>query len=245
MTPNSDPKRASLTLEELSAGFGVANDLGKISASHAQSTQGIKNSIKAGVRTVEHGFWLDDEACEMMVKKNVYFSVTLTAGYRFIEFGEDAGIPKYMMEKMTASYNDLKASVRLAKKHGVKIIIGTDAGTPYNYPGDAWLEIKLLNDLGLSAEELIKAATSLGAEAMKIDHLTGSLKAGKLAELLVVAQDPTKDLKTLENPIQVFAQNKWFDSNKRHELYAKKRNASPEAAIAMAGKVIAQGCACC
>ena len=204
LTKGVHPWSASLGFEELKAGFDEANKSGKISAAHAQGVDGIINAVNAGVRTIEHGFWLNDEACELMLAKGCYFSATLSAVRRVYDLGKEKGIPDYVMDKIEGAMKSHQESFKRAMKKGVAIICGTDAGTPYNYHGDTYYELMLMHELGMSPMDCIVAATQRAAEALRIDHQVGTLKPGKFADMMVVEGDPLQDLSVLKNPTRVF-----------------------------------------
>lgn len=98
MTPHADPRAASLTVEELAAGFEEAKKAGKLSACHAHSLDGVKNAVRAGVRTIEHGVWLDEEACAMMRSADVYLCPTLSVVHNLARHLDDPATLPYVRE---------------------------------------------------------------------------------------------------------------------------------------------------
>lgn len=244
VTPNANPRCPSLTPEELQAGFEEAHKAGKLSASHAQSTQGIKNAIRAGVRTIEHGFWLDEECCELMLEHDVYYSVTLSAGYQMIQHAEDGDIPDFIVQKIKAVIDDHQRSLQLAHKMGVPIVCGTDAGTPFNRHGDCYLELQLMQKLGMAPMDAILAGTSVGAKALKLDAEIGTLEPGKMADLLVIKGNPLEDLSCLASPAMVFKEGKEVDRN-RLKPWQSPQRIQPAEVLWAAQKFAQQGCACC
>jgi len=159
---------------------------------HAESVEAVKIAVELGVRSIEHadddnGHELDDETCRKMVEKNIYLVPTLCIFYFDLEEGEDI-LPSWI--------NSLKR----AKKHGVKILLGTDTWcddvTPYGKFNIS--EIKLLVDvLDMTPLEAITSATKYGAEVCGIGEQVGTLEKGKLADLLVVKQDPVSNIDVL------------------------------------------------
>ena len=204
MTPGVDPNSTQFTEAELRAGFGEAIKAGKHGASHAQGTAGIKNAIRAGVRTIEHGIFLDDEAIQLMLEHGVYLSATLTAPARIYEFGLANGIPAYMVEKSKRVMDAHMHSFAAAHEAGVKIVCGSDAGTPFNHHHDIVPELTAMQQGGMSAMEVITAATSTSAEALQLGGVVGALAPGLSADMVVVAGDPLSDLSTLAAPQMVF-----------------------------------------
>jgi imidazolonepropionase-like amidohydrolase len=203
LTPGVDPLAPSLTVEEMKAGFDEAHKAGKLSASHAQATQGIKNAVIAGVRTIEHGIWLDDEAINMMLERGTYLVPTLAAPKMINLHGLAAGIPKFVVEKSLRVGESHFISISNAFKAGVKIACGSDAGTPFNPHDDIFTELECLAEIGMSNMAVITAATSVSAEAMKLDKL-GQVSSGYIADMVIVQGDPLTDLALLKKPAQVW-----------------------------------------
>ncbi len=208
MTAGVDPNSTQLSEAELRAGFEEAAKAGKLTASHAQGTAGIKNAIRAGVRTIEHGIYLDDEAVEMMLERGVYLSATLAAPKMIVAFGEAAGIPTYMVDKSKRAMESHLKSFELAYRAGVKIGCGSDAGTPFNPHDDLVTELDLMRQCGMSPLEVLQAATLVSAQALKLEADLGTLVPGKWADLMVVEGDPLHDLEVLRRPVLVFKEGK-------------------------------------
>ena len=188
---------AQLTIEEMQAAVEEAEKWGKTSAAHAIGRDGIVNALKAGVRTIEHGTFLDEEGIDLLLKKNAYLVPTLSA-FKTIKYGKEGGVPEYTLEKVryfaTAHYTNLKKAIQA----GVKVVTGTDAGTPFNYHGESAYELECLVANGLSAMQAIHAATSVAAEALKLEQ-TGSVVCGKEADLIAVQGNPLKDIRLLQD----------------------------------------------
>ncbi len=194
MTAGVDPRSPSFTEEELRAGVEEAHKAFKVVGAHAQATDGIKNAVRAGVDSIEHGVWLDDEAIQMMVEHGTYLVATLTAPWKIFDEGLAAGIPPYMIEKAEQVLYDHRESFVRARTAGVKLAMGTDQGTPANRPGENAQELVRMVEQGLSPAAALMAATAWGADLLKIDSETGRLKAGLGADMLVVHRDPLEDI---------------------------------------------------
>jgi imidazolonepropionase-like amidohydrolase len=199
MTPGVEPGAAQLTEEELRAGVQEAHQAGKRTASHAQGTDGVKAAIRAGIDTIEHGIFLDDEAIEMMVKQGVVFVPTLAAPYRIVEAGEEKGIPAYALEKSRRVMDSHRRSFEWAARAGVTIAAGNDGGTPFNPSHDLVTETRLMAEWGLGNMGAIRAATHGSARALGISEETGTVQEGKWADLLILEKDadPLQDISAL------------------------------------------------
>ena len=200
MTPGVEPGAQQLTEDELRAGVEEAHKAGKHAATHAQGTEGIKAAIRAGIDTVEHGIFLDDEAIEMMVKRGVVFVPTLAAPYRIVEAGEEKGIPAYALEKSRRVMGAHRRSFEQATQAGVTIAAGNDGGTPFNPSHDLAIEIRLLAEWGMGNMGALRAATYGSARALGISEETGTVQKGKWADLLVLEEgaDPLEDIGAVE-----------------------------------------------
>jgi imidazolonepropionase-like amidohydrolase len=205
MTKGVDPGATQFTLEELLAGVEEARKAGRRTATHAQGTEGIKNSLWAGVNSIEHGFFLDDEAIELMLEMNAYLVPTLNAPYQIIKGGVKRGVPRYAVEKSKAVMKSHFQSVRRAYKLKIPIAMGTDAGTPFNCHGENLKEMELLVKAGMTPMEAIVATTKTASEVLALEKKVGTLEKGKLADLVVVDGDPLKDIRLLQNKDKILA----------------------------------------
>jgi imidazolonepropionase-like amidohydrolase len=201
MTPGVDPRSPSFTEAEMAAGVEEAHKAFVVVGAHAQANQGIKNAIRAGVDSIEHGVWLDDEAVEMMCERGTYLVATLSAPHHIAYGGLQAGIPKYAVDKAEDVLRDHIRSFELARKAGVKLAMGTDEGTPLNHPGENAQEIVRMAEHGLSPAAAIMAATAWAADLLKVE--CGRLKKGLLADMVIVGQDPLAKLDVLTSNEQI------------------------------------------
>ena len=197
LTPGVDPRSPSFTEEELRAGVEEAHKAFRVVAAHAQATEGIKNAIRAGVDSIEHGVWLDDEAVQLMLERGTYMVPTLTAPYLIARGGAAAGIPKYMVDKAQQVLEDHIASYRRAIAAGVRVAMGTDQGTPLSRPGENAQEILRMAEHGLSPAAAILAATAWAAALLGLSAECGDLRAALAADILVLDADPLTDLAVL------------------------------------------------
>jgi imidazolonepropionase-like amidohydrolase len=196
----SDPR--GMTVEEMRAAIDEAKNVGAKTLAHAQGNQGIKNAIIAGIDSIEHGFYLDDEAIEMMIKRDVFMVPTLAAVHQIVVNGEKMGVPPHAVRKATKAQEAHLVSFRKALDAGVKIAMGTDAATPFNYHGNNALELELMVNAGMTPAQALLATTRMGAELLGVLGDLGTVEAGKLADIILVAGDPLADisiLRRLEN----------------------------------------------
>jgi imidazolonepropionase-like amidohydrolase len=205
MTKGVDPGATQFTLEELLAGVEEARKAGRRTATHAQGTEGIKNSLWAGINSIEHGFFLDDEAIELMLETNAYLVPTLNAPYQIIKGGVRRGVPRYAVEKSKAVTKIHFQSVRRAYQAKIPIAMGTDAGTPFNCHGENLKEMELLVKAGMTPMDAIVATTKTASEVLALEKKVGTLEKGKLADLIVVDGNPLKDIRLLQEKDKILA----------------------------------------
>ncbi|MDP6560083.1 MAG: amidohydrolase family protein, partial [Candidatus Binatia bacterium] len=198
--PQSDPGQTAYTAEEIEAIVNEAHRMGRRVAAHAQATQGIKNGILAGIDSIEHGIYLDEEACRWMVERGTALVPTLSYFYRIATIGEKHNAPSYAVSKAKDVVQAHMASFALARRMGVRIGMGTDfEGSPLFPHGENAMELGLMVQGGMPAEEVIMAATSTNAAILGRENTIGSLEAGKLADVIAVPEDPSKDIDRIKN----------------------------------------------
>jgi len=189
-----------LTVAELAAIVDEAGRAGRKVAAHAHGTEGIKDAVRAGVHSIEHGSLLDAEAIALMKKKGTFLVPTVYVG-RVIEQAADGGkLAPDSAAKARFIAPRMRDSFARAVKAGVKIAFGTDAGV---FPhGDNAREFSSMVDLGMAPKDAIVAATRSAAELLGLRDL-GQVKPGFLADLVVVDGDPLADIRVLERPALV------------------------------------------
>ena len=176
LTDGVEPGVAQLGEEEMRAGIKEARKVGKRTASHAQGTSGIKNALRAGIDTIEHGIFLDEESIDMMIKAGTVFVPTLAAPYRIIEAGEAKGIPAYALRKSLSVMDAHRQSFEWAAQAGVTIAAGNDGGTPFNPSEDLVTEVRLMIEYGLSSLGALRAATHGSARALGLSEEVGTIQ---------------------------------------------------------------------
>ena len=202
LTPGVNPRSPSFTREELTAGVEEATKAFRTVAAHAQSTVGIKNAVAAGVTSIEHGVWLDEEAIAMMIEAGTYLVPTLTAPYHIAD-GAEAGVPAYAVEKGQEALEDHIASYERAIGAGVRVAMGTDQGTPLNRPGENAQEAVRMAEHGLSPAAALLAATGWGADLLGLGEETGRLRVGLAADIVRLTEDPLTDIHCLTRPAAI------------------------------------------
>ena len=205
MTPGVEPGAAQLTEDELRAGIEEAHKTGRLTATHAQGSDGIMNAVRAGIDSIEHGFFLTDEIIELMIKKGVSLVPTLSAIHFIVKHGVEAGVPEFMVEKARRVQEPHIENMMKAKKAGVRIGMGTDAGTPFNEHGKNLRELDLMVRAGFSPTEALVASAKTAAEVIGLAEEIGTIEPGKAADLIVCQGDPTKDITLLTDPDNVTA----------------------------------------
>jgi imidazolonepropionase-like amidohydrolase len=195
LTPAVEPGSEQYTEAELRAGIEEAHKVGKKTATHAMGTRGILNALRAGIDSIEHGVYLDEEAVALMKKRGVPLIPTIAALYHIETQGLAAGIPAFAVEKTNRVKPFHLASLRLAHESGVEVAAGTDAGTPFNRHGENLMEIKLLVDYGgFTPAAAIEAGTRVSAKVLGLEKDLGTVEEGKLADLVVVTGNPLEDI---------------------------------------------------
>jgi imidazolonepropionase-like amidohydrolase len=156
---------------------------------HAQAADGIKNAVRAGIRSIEHGIYLDDEAIELMVRHGTWLVPTLVAPQGVLD-AVDAGaqLPPAVVEKARMVLDVHRAAFRKAVDAGVRIAMGTDSGvTPH---GRNLRELELMAAGGMAPSAVLEATTRSAARLLGVDDRLGTVEPGKLADLVVVGGDP-------------------------------------------------------
>jgi imidazolonepropionase-like amidohydrolase len=190
------------TYEEMKALVDEATKLERKVAAHAHGAEGIKTAVRAGVSSIEHGSFLDEEGARLMVQHGTYLVPTLSAGEAAVR-AADAGILKGLRaQKARAAAAAMKNGVKIAVKDGVPIALGTDAGVGAH--GTNGHEFTLMVEWGgMTPMQSIVAGTMSGAKLLGWDKQIGSLAAGKWADVVAVPGDPLQDIHVIERPVFV------------------------------------------
>ena len=188
-----DGAGAQFNEEELKAIVETAKDYGMRVAAHAHGAEAIKRAIRAGVTSIEHGTYMDDEAIALFKKYGTWYVPTIIAGKSVMDSAKKPGyFPPIIAQKALAVGPVIQGTFAKAYKAGVKIAFGTDAGV-YAH-GKNWMEFIYMTEAGMPALEAIKCATVNGAELIGISDKAGSIEPGKWADIVAVEGDPTEDI---------------------------------------------------
>jgi imidazolonepropionase-like amidohydrolase len=201
LSPNDLPHHPTLTLDEIRAAVEEAAAQGRKVMAHAQANAGIKNALRAGVSTIEHGIWLDGDAIEMMLDGRRALVPTLVAPLWVVRHAEQGRMPAWAAEKGRAVYEDHRASVRLAIESGVRIAFGTDTGVgPHGSNGEEFL---VMHELGMSPADCLRAATTVAADVVGWKGQVGTLDRGAFGDVIGVPGNPLEDLGLVARPENV------------------------------------------
>jgi len=199
MTKGTEISSAQLTEKEMCAACEEIHKVGGTACAHAQGTQGIKNALRAGVDSIEHGIFLDEECIELMKKRNVYYVPTISA-LHWIMRNTDS-VEDYIVRKSATAESALYESIKKAHAAGIKICMGTDSGTPFNMYDNATYELELLVKAGLTPMEAVMASTIHSAELCHVEKELGSISVGKKAHLAVFRENPVENIEAIRDCI--------------------------------------------
>ena len=202
-SPRDDPRHAHFRMDELQAIVQEAQAAGIEVMAHAHGTQAIKNSVRAGIRSIEHGTYLDEEAVELMSEHGTWLVPTLGVAEQIrASIAAGARVPEAIRAKLDGGIDAHARSFRLALQAGVRVAMGSDAAAEGH--GRNLAELHLMHELGMPAADVLRAATASAAELMRISDTVGSVEPGKRADLTVVAGDACEFKAYPENVRVVF-----------------------------------------
>jgi imidazolonepropionase-like amidohydrolase len=188
LSPTDDPMQPNFSQEEVDAIVRTAADLDTWVMSHAHGAEGIKRAVRAGVRSIDHGTFLDAEGVGLMLERGTWLVPTLTAGDTTEEIANDPHVPEPVRAKMRELGRPELDAFRMAAEAGVKVAMGTDC--PVAPHGTNLREFQLMSENGYTPEQALVAGTSSAAELMGLGEELGMLEPGKRADVVVVEGDP-------------------------------------------------------
>ena len=188
-----------MTFDEMHAVVTTAHNHSMKVTGHCRATEGIKNALRAGYDTIEHGTFMDDEALDLLLARNVPVVPALYFELVSIERGPDFGMSQRVVDGHRETLEGGVESARRILRAGGRLGMGGDYGFAWNPHGDYAKELSFfVNYVGFTPLETIQCATRFGAEIMGRGHEFGTVEAGKLADLLVVDGDVITDIRLLE-----------------------------------------------
>lgn len=196
LTPGIDATFTAFTPEELAAAVDEAHSWGRGVAAHAIGAEGIAQAVRAGVDSIEHCVQLTAATAKEMVARGTFRGATTVALVGIVSNDE---VPEYARRKALALIEDAKVAHRHAVRAGVRHVVSTDAGTPFNPHGNAPNEVILMVEWGSRPIDAMIAATSNGAELLRLPDV-GAVEPGKLADLVLYDANPVDDPATLRSP---------------------------------------------
>ena len=203
VSPTDHPMYVQFSLGELKAAVEEAQARnGARVMAHAIAADGIKNAIRAGIHSIEHGIFMDDEAIEMMVANGTFLVPTLSAIVIGLEHAAKHNtLPQYAIDKAKGALDLQRENTRKAIAAGVKMAMGTDAGV---FPHGLNLrELELMTELGMSPMDAIVATTKTAAECLGWEDQIGTLEAGKLADVVITSVDPLSNIGSLKEAANI------------------------------------------
>lgn len=208
MTKGVEPGNAQFNIDEMKIMVEEAHKAGRKTATHAQGLQGIKNALYAGVDSIEHGCFLDDECLELMKQQNTFLVPTLCAPQCIIDKGVENGVAKYAVDKTLKVKDAHVESVKKAYDKGIQIALGTDAGTPFNYHSNTTYEMELLSKLNIPNMDILKIATINSAKCVGVEKDYGSIEVGKQADLVCLNENPLENISNVRKINRVIQSGK-------------------------------------
>ena len=198
LSPTDDPSQPNFSQAEVDAIVATAADLGRPVMSHAHGAEGIKRAVRAGVRSIDHGTFLDEEGIALMLERGTWLVPTLTAGDTTDELAGDPRLPEIVRDKLRTLGRPELSAFQVAAEAGVKVAMGTDC--PVAPHGTNLRELELMAQHGFTPAQALVAATSSAAELMGLQDELGTLAPGKRADVVVVDGDPF-DFSTLRDRV--------------------------------------------
>jgi imidazolonepropionase-like amidohydrolase len=198
-----EPVWQEMTLEEMKAVCDEAHKAYLRVAAHSSGGQGITDGILAGVDSMEHANWLTDEQADLMAEHGTFMVPTLIVNFKGLEIGKEAmGATEKAWIHRKKNNEAMWRALEIARRAGVKIALGTDAGWLVHH-GENARELEMLVKGGMTPMEAILAATTVGAELLDMADLVGTIEPDKFADLLIVDGDPLSDTGILQDPDRI------------------------------------------
>ncbi len=202
LTKGAVPGITQLDEDELRAGIAEAHNHGLPCAAHAIGAGGIKNALRAGIDSIEHGHLIDDEGIALALERGAWIVPTLAAIRCIVGAGDEAGLPDFVVRKAAEIAEHAEGNLRRARAAGVRFAGGSDAGTPFNDHDAYAFELELMQSmLGMSAREALRATTVESAALLRIER--GTLGPGDVADIVLLARGIDGDARAFRDPLAV------------------------------------------
>lgn len=209
-TEVTDWKLAQFTLEEIQAAVEEARRANRKVAAHAEGIEGVRAAVEAGVDTIEHGCWLDEEICRRMEDHGTILVPTLRVMEELAVAGTSSGRPDWVVRKAAEVYEVQKRTFHLALSHKIRIAMGSDSSGYYLKHNRGAQELVSMARAGMTNMQALVAATRTAAEALGIEKEVGTLEPRKFADIIVADGDPLIDIGVLQRAIFVMKGGKVF-----------------------------------
>jgi imidazolonepropionase-like amidohydrolase len=198
MSANDRPEHPQFSREELEVMVEEASYRRVSLMAHAHGAQGIKNALKSGIKSIEHGTFLDEECLDLLLEKDAWLVPTLLVNQHNQEMAEAGKLPDYSRGDSQNVAKLLEENMKIAYRSGVKMAMGTDSGVAPH--GQNLRELSLLCGIGMTPMEAIQAGTIRAAELLGWDDKIGTMERGKLADVVVSKKDPLAHVDSLGDP---------------------------------------------
>lgn len=211
ISANDSPEHPQFTMEELRIIVAEASYRDLPVMAHAHGSSGVKNALNAGIKSIEHGTYLDEECIQLLLENDAWLVATQLAHWSNLELLEDGELPDFSQEDARKVAMNSHKNMKKAYQAGVKIVMGTDSGIAPH--GQNLRELGYLCDIGMTPMEAIQAGTKMAAELMGMGEVIGTLEKEKLADVVISKTDPLQDIKSLgnhENIVVVMKDGKVF-----------------------------------
>jgi len=197
ISANDSPEHPQFTMEELRIIVEEASYRNLPVMAHAHGSSGVKNALNAGIKSIEHGTYLDEECIQLLMENDAWLVATQLAHWSNLELLEEGELPDFSQKDARKVAMNSHENMKKAYQAGVKIVMGTDSGIAPH--GQNLRELGYLCDIGMTPMEAIQAGTKNASKLVGMDDEIGTLEKGKLADVVIIKTDPIKDIKSLGN----------------------------------------------